>query len=89
LTLFNLVNSCGAANSADAFQIFLVGLITAAVGAGIVNFLGGTDPAVRNIGVLVTVSSILFIILGYVLYMWRGGKTKRRGKFTSFFSTDL
>jgi len=66
-----------------------VGLITAAVGAGIVNFLGVTDPAVRNIGILVTVSSILFIVLGYMLYIWRGYKTKKRGKLFEMRAVSL
>jgi hypothetical protein len=58
-----------------------VGIICAAVGTGIVNFLGVTDPAVRRMGILVTIASILFIVLGYVLYLWRGNKTKKRGEY--------
>lgn len=58
----------------------IVGIICAAVGTGIVNFLGVTDPAVRRMGILVTIASILFIVLGYVLYLWRGNKTKKRGE---------
>ena len=44
------------------------------------NFLGVTDPAVRRMGILVTIASILFIVLGYMLYLWRGNKTKKRGE---------
>ncbi|KAJ3038069.1 vacuolar transporter chaperone [Rhizophlyctis rosea] len=65
-------------NERTFLQWMKLALLSAAVGTGLVNFLAGTNSGLHRFGIFVALASILFIIIGYGLYVWRGRKIKMR-----------